>query len=138
MAAESTTSRMVAIWGMVARQAASRGGPASLQDLCAVAVAAIQVSGAGLMAVTRTGGVHVMCVTDEISERLADIELTLGEGPRADASAFGGPVLASDLRHDDIMARWPAFAPAALAARAAPVFAFPLQTAVFRMGVRQL
>jgi len=138
MAAESTTSRMVAIWGMVARQAASRGGPASLQDLCAVAVAAIQVSGAGLMAVTRTGAVHVMCVTDEISERLADIELTLGEGPRADAFAFGGPVLASDLTHDDIMARWPAFAPAARAAGAAAIFAFPLQIGAIRVGVLEL
>jgi hypothetical protein len=129
---------MVAIWALVARQAGSRGGRPSMQDLCAAAVAAIQVSGAGLMAVTRTGAVHVMCVTDEISERLADIELTLGEGPRADASAFGGPALASDLTHDDIMARWPAFAPAARAAGAAAVFAFPLQIGAIRVGVLEL
>jgi hypothetical protein len=138
MAADSAASRMVAIWALVARQAASRGGRPSMQDLCAAAVAAIQVSGAGLMAVTRTGAVHLMCVTDEISERLADIELTLGEGPRADASAFGGPALASDLTHDDIMARWPAFAPAARAAGAAAVFAFPLQIGAIRVGVLEL
>ena len=129
---------MIAIWALVARQAGSRGGRPSMQDLCAAAVAAIQVSGAGLMAVTRTGAVHVMCVTDEISERLADIELTLGEGPRADASAFGGPALASDLTNDDIMARWPAFAPAARAAGAAAVFAFPLQIGAIRVGVLEL
>ena len=138
MAADSAASRMIAIWALVARQAGSRGGGPSMQDLCAAAVAAIQVSGAGLMAVTRTGAVHLMCVTDEISERLADIELTLGEGPRADASAFGGPALASDLTNDDIIARWPAFAPAARAAGAAAVFAFPLQIGAIRVGVLEL
>ena len=129
---------MVAIWDLVARQAARRGGRASMQDVCAAAVAAIQVSGAGLTAVTRAGAVHVMCVTDETSERLADIELTLGEGPRADAVAFGGPVLASDLGHDDIMDRWPAFAPAARGAGAAAVFAFPLQVGAIQVGVLEL
>jgi hypothetical protein len=138
MAADSAASRMVAIWDLVARQAARRGGRASMQDVCAAAVAAIQVSGAGLTAVSRAGAVHVMCVTDETSERLADIELTLGAGPRADAFAFGGPVLASDLEHDDITDRWPAFVPAARAAGAAAVFAFPLQVGAIRVGVLEL
>jgi ANTAR domain len=129
---------MVTIWGLVARQAVGRGGRASVQDVCAAAVAAIQVSGAALMTVTPPGAVHVLCVTDELSERLADIELTVGEGPRADASAFGGPVLASDLTDEDIMGRWPAFAPAAHAAGAAAIFAFPLQIGAIRVGVLEL
>jgi acyl-coenzyme A synthetase/AMP-(fatty) acid ligase len=90
---------MVAIWDLVARRAASRHARVVVQDVCAAAVAAIPVSGAGLLAVTPAGAIHVMCVTDEIVERLADIELTVGEGPRADVSASGGPVLASDLAH---------------------------------------
>lgn len=138
MAAESGAGRMVTIWELVAQRAAGRGSRASVQDVCVAAVATIQLSGVGLVAVSRAGTVHVMCVTDEFSERLADIELTLGEGPRADASAFGGPVLASDLSHDDIMARWPAFAPAARAAGAAAVFAFPLQIGAIRVGVLEL
>ncbi len=138
MAPDSAASRMVTIWGLVARQAAGRGGRASVQDVCAAAVAAIQVSGAALMTVSRAGAVHVMCVTDELSERLADIELTVGEGPRARRSAFGGPVLASDLTDHDIIGRWPAFAPAAIAAGAAAIFAFPLQIGAIRVGVLQL
>jgi hypothetical protein len=129
---------MVAIWDLVARQAAGRGERVSVQDVCAAAVAAIQVSGAGLTAVSGAGAVHLMCVTDEFSERLADIELTMGEGPRADASAFGGPVLVPDLASDDIMARWPAFAPAARAVGAAAVFALPLQIGAIRVGVLEL
>jgi hypothetical protein len=40
---------------------------------------------------------HLMRVTDEVSERIAELQLTLGEGPSLDASASGGPALASDL-----------------------------------------
>jgi hypothetical protein len=52
-----------------------------------------------------------------------------------DASAFGGPVLASDLAGPEPGARWPAFAPAACRAGAAAVFAFPLAVGAIRAGV---
>jgi len=129
---------MVAIWDLVAQQAAGRQARVSVQDVCAAAVAAIQVSGAGVLAVSRVGAVHVIWATDQVSKQLADIELTVGEGPRADASAFGGPVLVSDLGHDDIIGRWPAFAPAAQAAGAAAIFAFPLQIGAIRVGVLEM
>ena len=58
-----------------------------------------------------------MQVTDEVSEQLAELQLTLGEGPSLDASASGGPVLASDLADAGRRGRWPAFAPAALPGR---------------------
>ncbi len=138
MAAEGAGGRMVAIWDLVAQQAASRQARVSVQDVCAAVVAAVQVGGAGMLAVSRAGAVHVIWATDQVSKQLADIELTVGEGPRADASAFGGPVLASDLGHDDIVGRWPAFAPAAQAAGAAAIFAFPLQIGAIRVGVLEM
>jgi ANTAR domain-containing protein len=52
-----------------------------------------------------------------------------------DASASGGPVLASDLADGESGARWPGFAPAACAAGAAAVFAFPLVVGAIRAGV---
>ena len=76
-----------------------------------------------------------MRVTDEVSRQLAELQLTLGEGPLFDASVSGGPVLASDLSDGDSRARWPAFAPAANKAGAAAVFAFPLVVGVIRAGV---
>jgi hypothetical protein len=79
-----------------------------------------------------------MQVTDEISELLAELQLTLGEGPGPEAAASGGPVLASDLSEPGAARRWPAFAPAARQAGAAAVFVFPLQLGAIRTGVMGL
>ena len=79
-----------------------------------------------------------MQVTDELSELLAELELTLGEGPSRDAAAAGGPVLASDLGELEAARRWPVFAPAACQAGAVAVFAFPLQVGAIRAGVMGL
>ena len=92
-----TGSRPARIWGLVAGQAASRGGRVSAGDACAAAVAAVEVSGAWLIAARGAEAGHLMRVTDEVSELLAELQLTLGEGPGLDAATSGGPVLASDM-----------------------------------------
>ena len=92
---------------MVAAQAASRGGRVSAADVCAAAVAAVEVTGAWLSAASGAEAGHLMRVTDEVSEQLAELQLTLGEGPSVDASASGGPVLASDLAAGEYGRRWP-------------------------------
>ena len=133
-----TGSRPARIWGLVAGQAASRGGRVSAGDACAAAVAAVEVSGAWLIAARGAEAGHLMRVTDEVSELLAELQLTLGEGPGPDAAASGGPVLASDLGEVGAVRRWPAFAPAACQAGAAAIFAFPLQVGAIRAGVMGL
>jgi|CZKW01.1.fsa_nt_gi hypothetical protein len=131
-------SRTVRIWDLVAVHSARQGAPPSIADVCAVAVAALAVSGAGLTAVSRAGTAHVMCVTDDVSEQLAELQLIVGEGPRSDAAGFGGPVLAADLSAGHIARRWPAFASMAVQAGAAAVFAFPLQIGAIRAGILEL
>ena len=133
-----TGSRPARIWGLVAGQAASRGGRVSAGDACAAAVAAVEVSGAWLIAARGAEAGHLMRVTDEVSELLAELQLTLGEGPGPDAAASGGPVLASDLGEVGAIRRWPVFAPAACQAGAAAIFAFPLQVGAIRAGVMGL
>ena len=133
-----TGSRPARIWSLVAGQAASRGGRVSAGDACAAAVAAVEVSGAWLIAARGAEAGHLMRVTDEVSELLAELQLTLGEGPGPDAAASGGPVLASDLDKVEAVRRWPAFAPAACQAGAAAIFAFPLQVGAIRAGVMGL
>ena len=133
-----TGSRPGRVWGLVAGQAARRGGQVSAGDACAAAVDAVEVSGAWLIAARGTGAGHLMRATDEVSELLAELELTLGEGPGRDAAAAGGPVLTSDLGDAGAVRRWPVFAPAACAAGAAAVFAFPLQVGAIRAGVMGL
>jgi len=90
-------SRQVRVWGLVAATAASRGMPVSAADACAAVVTAVEVSGAWLTAAVGWDAGHVMDVTDGTSEVLAELELTLGEGPSRDAIDSGGPALASDL-----------------------------------------
>ncbi len=48
------------VWGLVAGQAARRGGRVSAGDACAAAVAAVEVSGAWLIAVHGPGRGHLM------------------------------------------------------------------------------
>jgi hypothetical protein len=131
-------SRQARIWNLVAAAAASRGEAVSALDVCAASLGAVQVSGAGLTAAVRAGSGHLMCATDEVSEQLAELQLTLGEGPTPDAAAAAGPVLASDLAAVDAGIRWLSFAPAARQAGASAIFAFPLQIGAIRVGVLEM
>jgi hypothetical protein len=133
-----TDSRRARIWSLIAAQAARHGGPVSAADACLAAVAAVEVTGAWLIAARGAEAGHLMRVTDKPSELLAELQLTLGEGPGLDAAASGGPVLASDLDETEALRRWPAFAPAARLAGAAAIFAFPLQLGAIRTGVMSL
>ncbi len=136
-----TANRPARVWSMIAKQAANRGGRVSAADACLAAVAAVEVTGAWLLAASAASGAqpgHLIRVTDEVSELLAELQLTTGEGPGPDAAASGGPVLASDLAEPDAGRRWPAFAPAARLAGAAAIFAFPLQLGAIRAGVMGL
>jgi ANTAR domain len=123
------------VWGLIAEQAAARGGRVSAADVCAAVVPGVQVTGAWLSAGLDAQPGHLLQVTDEVARQLADLQLTLGEGPLLDASASGGPVLASELADGEWAARWPAFGPAASKAGAAAVFAFPLVVGAIRAGV---
>jgi hypothetical protein len=135
---EMTSSRAGRVWGLVAGQAAGRGGRVSAADACAAAVAAVGVTGAWLSVAGDGEAGHLMQVTDAVSEQLAELQLTLGEGPSLDAYASGGPVLASDLGASETAGRWPVFARAALQAGAAAIFVFPLQTGAIRAGAMGL
>jgi ANTAR domain len=127
--------RLGRVWELVAEHAAARGGPVSAADVCAAVVPGVQVTGAWLSAARDAEAGHLMQLTDEVSGKLAELQLTLGEGPLLDASGSGGPVLASDLADAESGARWPAFAPAAGRAGAAAVFVFPLVVGAIRAGV---
>jgi hypothetical protein len=75
-----------------------------------------------------------MCATDVVGESLAEIQVTLGEGPCHDAMTSGVPVLVADLA-DGSARQWAAFGEAAVRAGAAAVFTFPLRIGAIRVGV---
>jgi hypothetical protein len=123
---------------LVAEQAARRGARVAVVDVCAAAVAALPVGGAGLSAMSRAAPSHPMCSTDDISEQLEELQLTLGEGPCVDAFLRGSAVLTPDLLARDLQDRWMVFAEAALEAGARAVFALPLQIGAISPGVLDL
>ncbi len=107
----------------------------TVADACTAAVSAVEVTGAWLIAAVGHEAGYLLWVTDQVSEHLAELELTVGEGPSLDASVSGGPVLASDLETSEAAGRWPVFALAALQAGAGAIFAFPLRIGAIRAGV---
>ncbi len=130
-----TGDRAGRIWGLVAIEASFRGRSVTTADVCTAAVAALEVTGGWLIAAAKAQMGHLMCVTDEVSEHLVELELTLGEGPSLEAAASGGPALASDLGTGEAASRWPAFAVAATQAGAGAIFTFPLRIGAIRAGV---
>jgi hypothetical protein len=131
-------SRSARIQALVAVQAARRGARIGVLDVCTAAVAALPVGGAGLSAMSRTAASHPLCSTDDISEQLEELQLTLGEGPCVDAFTDGSAVLTPDLLASALQDRWMVFADAALDTGARAVFALPLQMGAISPGVLDL
>ncbi|WP_327183588.1 ANTAR domain-containing protein [Streptomyces sp. NBC_01334] len=131
-------SRSARIRVLVAEQAARRGAQVGVVDVCTAAVAALPVGGAGLSAMSRTAPSHPLCSTDDISARLEELQLTLGEGPCVEAFARGSAVLTPDLLTVELQDHWAVFADAALEAGARAVFALPLQMGAISPGVLDL
>ena len=127
--------RTARVWAWIA---AAREGdaPASLAALCRAAVAGLGVDGASVTAVGGPAVREPLSATDELSARLEELLLTTGEGPGAEDLMFGSPMLIPDL--EPVTERWPGFAPAAVAAGARALFAFPLQAGAIRVGVLSL
>ncbi|GGJ58445.1 GAF domain-containing protein [Streptomyces lacrimifluminis] len=138
MARVEPDSRSARIQVLVAEHAARRGVRVGVADVCSAAVATLPVGGAGLSAMSRTAPNHPLCSTDDISEQLEELQLTLGEGPCVDAFLHGAAVLTPDLLTRDLQDRWTVFTEAALAAGARAVFALPLQLGAITPGVLNL
>ncbi len=105
--------------------------------LCRKCNESLGVSGVGLALMTEEGHQGVIGATDGSARQLEEFQFTLGEGPCVDASEEGNPALHPDLAVSGA-SRWQGFAPAALEAGIAAVFAFPLQVGGIRLGVLDL
>lgn len=123
------------MWGQVAAHAAASAGRVSVADVCAVAIGSVQLSGAWVAATRNDGPDLVMCATDPVCEQLAELQLTLGEGPCRDVLSSAAPVLTADLGDTEAGRRWPAFTPEALELGAGAIFGFPLIVGAILPGV---
>lgn len=110
------------------------GVAGGMRRLCGAAGRALSASGAGLTVMADGGLRGVSAASDQATERLEELQITLGEGPCIDAYRLQRPVLIPDLA-DGAMTRWPAYSPAVHAHGVRAVFAFPLQIGAARLGV---
>jgi hypothetical protein len=122
----------------VADHAAALGEPVSIGLLCETAVDRLDVSGATLTVDPGSGWPETRYATDALGAGLAELQLTVGEGPCVDAERGGGPVLVTDLDAPGTQLRWPLFTPLAVDAGARALFAFPLCVGAIRAGVLAL
>ena len=127
--------RVVKVWAWIA-SAHDGDAPVSIAALCRAAVLRLGVDGASVTAVSGPVAREPVCASDEVSARLEEFQFTTGEGPGADDFRLGSPMLIPEL--DLVVARWPGFVPAAIAAGARAVFSFPLQAGVIQVGVLSL
>lgn len=113
---------------------------AELLRICELCVTSLGVTGAGISMVTDLGNRAVVCATDEVSTRIEELQVTLGEGPCFDAFESGAPVLVADLEEpeDLVVGRWPGFMESAAAAGVRAVFAFPLRIGALGIGAMDL
>ena len=114
------------MWGLVAQYAAAAGRRPTVADACAAAVESLPVCGAWVTVSGGRGPDFVMCVTSRVSEQLAELQLTVGEGPCHDALASAAPALVADLADGHWGRRWPGFAASAGRLGAGALFALSL------------
>jgi len=134
---QRVTDRLAHVAGLIAAEAAREDGPAvdtDLPRLCRAAARALHAFGAGVTIMTSHGVRGLTAASDPSTQRLEELQFTTGEGPCVDAYAQRRPVLVPDL-NDDVMARWPGYAPAIHAAGVRGVFAFPLHVGATSLGV---
>lgn len=136
-------SRLSQVWMWITERAARVGLPVSVESLCEVAVDRLGVSGA-VLTIDNPGGDNAASwpemrySTNALSAGLAELEVTVGEGPCAQAHRTGGPVLLSDLASPANQRRYPLFASLAVEAGARAVFVFPLGVGTIQVGVLAL
>jgi hypothetical protein len=111
--------------------------PQRIAEKC---VERLGVTGAGISIVSDMGNRTVVCATDEVSARIEELQVALGEGPCVDAVGRAGPVLVQDLsdHHDLSVERWPSFMRAAHEVGVRAVFAFPMRIGVLGIGAVDL
>lgn len=104
---------------------------ARVKRLCALCREVTGVTGVAISVATDDAR-STVCATDDLGDRLEDLQDMLGEGPSVEALRSGRSVLVADLGASD--GRWPGFTPTASGEGIRAVFVFPLRMGTARLG----
>lgn len=115
--------RVVAAINDLARAEAAR---VSVRHVCQACATALHASGVALYVIGDLGLGEPVYATDPVSERAAELQVTLGEGPAVRALAEAHPVAVPDLSSRQARNDWPVFAAQVWSAGVRAAFAYPL------------
>lgn len=135
MAAVDRATRVLAAINAVA---SAESMPVAIHHVCVACAAAVKASGVGLYLLGELGLCEPLYVTSPVSEQVAELQVMFGEGPGTEALGEDHPVLVPALGSAASLLRWPAFAPAAVAAGVSAVFAFPLVLGAIAVGAVEI
>lgn len=127
--------RIATAIGDVAR---AEGVPTAVRHVCVACAAMVGATGVGVSVVSELGLAEPLFATGSASERVMELEATLGEGPSVVVLAESRPVLIPDLGNHLCLQRWPVFAPAAVTAGTVAMFTFPLVLGAISLGVLEI
>ena len=134
----SRSTRRARVWLWVAELAGAAGVPVSVASLCDTAMTRLEVDGVTLSVDTSAGWPETRYATGALGECLAELQVTVGEGPSTEVRRRGAPILVGDLDTTTSQRRWPMFAPLAVEAGAHALFTLPLAVGVIRVGALSL
>jgi hypothetical protein len=117
------------------KMAQEEGMPVAVRHVCRACAERMRAVGVVQYVVSDLGQGEPVYATDLAAEQIAELQVTLGEGPAVDTLAEERPMLATDLSGPS---PWPVFAQAAAAAGVRAVFAFPLQMGSIAVGVLEI
>ncbi|WP_344978801.1 GAF domain-containing protein [Streptosporangium fragile] len=112
--------------------------PVSLRHVCLACADSLNVSGGCVMLASTLGLGEPVYATDLCSDRLAELQITMGEGPTAEALREDRAVLVPDLAATGTRHRWPLFVPQAQDLGRRAVFSFPLLLGATAVGVLEV
>jgi len=97
-----------------------------LADFCRLGVARTGVDAMTVTYANAFADLELLLATNAVSERVAVLEFTLGQGPGVDSISSGLHVAADDLDNPVAQHRWPQFAVESVAAGIRAVQAYPI------------
>jgi hypothetical protein len=130
--------RLARVMAAVRALARAEDRPVAVRHVCEACASMVRAGGVGLYLIGDLGSGEPVYATDAVSERIMDMQITVGEGPGVQALDGLSPILAPNLTSIPSQRRWPLFAPASVKAGASAVFAFPLVQHTISVGVLEV
>lgn len=133
-----SNERVARVRASIQEQADAEGTTPSIRHVCLACHGALEAGGVSASLLGELGEGQLVFASDPRAEELAEVQVTLGEGPGRDALGQDRPVLVPDLGANGTRRRWPMFAPAAARLGIGAVFAVPLQIGAIAVGALEI